>query len=130
MSQMLLSFRVPRDISPDSKGYPKMAAFTTNVEFGTWADSGKNCLRSPTQSRQDTYLQHYAEEYKVPCSTTLVATLDDALEMLEDGAEREGGERFVPLFSLETALFSSLVSSSNQSWQSSRRGSLTLYFPS
>lgn len=94
----VIMFWVPRDISPDSKGNPKMAAFTTNVEFGAWVDSGKIVWGAPPKSDKNTYLQHYAEEYKVPCSTTLAATLDDALEMLEDGAEREGGERFVPFF--------------------------------
>jgi 8-oxo-dGTP pyrophosphatase MutT (NUDIX family) len=89
---------VPRDLEPDSKGYPKMAAFTTNVEFGTWQSSGKIVFGAPPKATKNGYLKHYAEAYNVPVSESLVATLDDALEMLEDGAEREGGERFVPLF--------------------------------
>ena len=91
-------FWVPRDLEPDSKGYPKMAAFTTNVEFGTWQSSGKIVFGAPPKATKNGYLKHYAEEYNVPVSESLVATLDDALDMLEDGAEREGGERFVPLF--------------------------------
>lgn len=91
-------FWVPRDIEPDSKGYPKMAAFTTNVEFGTWQSSGKIVFGAPPKATKNGYLKYYAEKYNVPMSETLADTLDDAMEMLGDGAEREGGERYVPLF--------------------------------
>lgn len=91
-------FWVPRDLEPDSKGYPKMAAFTTNVEFGTWADSGKIVFGAPPKATKNGYLKHYAEKFKAPVAETLVETLDDAMAMLGEGAEREGGERFVPLF--------------------------------
>src|SRR5271157_4423816 len=56
-------FWVPRDISADSKGYPKMPAFTTNVEFGAWADSGKVVLGCPENAEKMGYLKHYAEEF-------------------------------------------------------------------
>jgi len=91
-------FWVPRDIEPDSKGYPKMAAFTTNVEFGTWQSSGKIVFGAPPRATKNGYLKHYAEKYNVPISETLADTLDDAMEMLGEGAERSGGERYVPLF--------------------------------
>ena len=91
-------FWVPRDLELDSKGYPKMAAFTTNVEFGFWADSGKIVFGAPPQAAKNGYLKHYCEQYKVPMSDSLEATLASAMEMLGDGAERSGGERCVPLF--------------------------------
>lgn len=91
-------FWVPRDLEPDSKGYPKMAAFTTNVEFGTWQASGKIVFGAPPKATKNGYLKYYADKYNVPMSETLVDTLDDAMEMLGEGAEREGGERYVPLF--------------------------------
>jgi len=91
-------FWVPRDLEPDSKGYPKMAAFTTNVEFGTWQSSGKIVFGAPPDATKNGYLKHYAEKYSVPVAESLVETLDDAMGMVEDGAERSGGERYVPLF--------------------------------
>jgi 8-oxo-dGTP pyrophosphatase MutT (NUDIX family) len=91
-------FWVPRDLTPDSKGYPKMAAFTTNVEFGTWADSGKIVYGAPPKATKNGYLKHYAEKYNAPVAESLVETLDNAMEMVKDGAKREGGERYVPLF--------------------------------
>jgi 8-oxo-dGTP pyrophosphatase MutT (NUDIX family) len=90
-------FWVPRDIEPDSKGYPKMAAFTTNVEFGVWQTSGKVVFGAPDKATKNGYLKYYADKYNVPVSESLVETLDNAMEMLDDGAEREGGERYVPL---------------------------------
>ena len=84
--------------NPDSKGYPKMAAFTTNVEFGTWQSSGKIVFGAPPKAVKNEYLKNYAEKYNVPIAESLVETLDNAMEMVEDGAERTGGERYVPLF--------------------------------
>lgn len=100
-------FWVPRDITPDSKGYPKMAALTTNVEFGTWQDSGKIVFGAPPKATKNGYLKHYANKYNVPMADTLVETLDDAMAMLGEGAKREGGERYVPLFIWEQDSFQS-----------------------
>jgi 8-oxo-dGTP pyrophosphatase MutT (NUDIX family) len=91
-------FWVPRNISHDSKGYPKMPAFTTNVEWGFWQDSGKVVLGAPEDAEKMGYLKHYADEYNVSFSDTLTGTLQDAMSKLGEGAERKGGERYVPLF--------------------------------
>lgn len=91
-------FWVPRDLSLDSNDFPKMAAFTTNVEFGTWQDSGKIVFGAPEDAEKVSYLKYYCEKYNVPLSETLADCIDDAMEMVKDGAEREGGERYVPLF--------------------------------
>lgn len=100
-------FWVPRDLEPDSKGYPKMAAFTTNVEFGAWADSGKIVFGAPPKATKNGYLKHYCEKYNVPMGDTLTETLDHAMEMLGEGAERSDGEREVPLFIWKTDSFQS-----------------------
>jgi 8-oxo-dGTP pyrophosphatase MutT (NUDIX family) len=91
-------FWVPRDLELDSKDFPKMAAFTTNVEFGAWADSGKIVFGAPPKAPKNDYLKHYSEQYNAPVAETLTATLDNAMAMVEKGAERTGGERYIPLF--------------------------------
>lgn len=91
-------FWVPRDISPDSTGFPKMPAFTTNIEWGTWADSGKVVLGAPEDAEKMMYLKHYADEFRVPFTETLTETLKNAMDRVGEGVERSGGERYVPLF--------------------------------
>ena len=98
-------FWVPRDLTPDSKGFPKMAAFTTNVEWGAWADSGKAVFGCPEDAEKVTYLKYYADKYKIPVGETLTETLDLALDKLGNGAERSGGERYVPLHVWNTDSF-------------------------
>jgi 8-oxo-dGTP pyrophosphatase MutT (NUDIX family) len=107
-------FWVPRDLEPDSKGYPKMAAFTTNVEFGTWQSSGKIVYGAPPAATKNGYLKHYAEQYNAPVADSLEGTLQNALDKLGDGAERSGGERFIPLFIWKQKSF--------QSWYQAQTG--------
>lgn len=100
-------FWVPRDLTPDSTGFPKLAAFTTNVEWGTWADSGKVIFGAPENADKVTYLKYYADKFKVPIGETLTETLEHAIELLGAGALRTEGERFVPLFIWKTDSFQS-----------------------
>jgi 8-oxo-dGTP pyrophosphatase MutT (NUDIX family) len=100
-------FWVPRDLSLDSKDFPKMAAFTTNVEWGVWADSGKVVFGCPEDAEKVSYLKHYADKYNVPTGGTLTETLDNAINYLGGGEERSGGERYVPLFIWKTDSFQS-----------------------
>lgn len=100
-------FWIPRDLSLNEDGQIKLPAFTTNVEWGSWCDSGKVVFGAPKDAEKNTYLKHYAEKYNVPIGDTLTETLDNAIEMLGDGAEREGGARYVPLFIWQTDSFQS-----------------------
>jgi len=100
-------FWVPRDLTLDSKEFPKMAAFTTNVEWGVWADSGKVVFGCPEGAEKVSYLKHYAEKYNVPTGGTLTETLNNAINYLGGGEERSGGERYVPLFIWKTDSFQS-----------------------
>ena len=100
-------FYVPRDISTDKKGNLKLPAFTTNVEFGAWASSGKIVFGNPKGSDKNNYLQFYADKFKVPSADTLTETLDNAMEMLGEGSKRSGGERYVPLLVWNTDAFQS-----------------------
>lgn len=100
-------FWVPRDLTLDSTDFPKMAAFTTNVEWGTWASSGKVVFGAPEDADKVSYLKHYAEKYNVPIGQTLTETLEHAMNMVSDGAERSEGEREVPLYIWNTDSFQS-----------------------
>lgn len=109
----IVLFWVPRDLTLDSTGYPKMAAFTTNVEFGFWADTGKVVFGAPHKAPKNGYLKHYCEKFKIPMADTLTETLELAMEKLGDGAERSDGEREVPLQVWNTESF--------QSWYKSQK---------
>lgn len=91
-------FWVPRDLSHDTNDYPKMAALTTNVEWGAWNDSGKVVLGAPPDADRIGYLKYYAKKYNVPVADTLTTTLRNAIELIGDGAERVDGGRFVPMY--------------------------------
>jgi 8-oxo-dGTP pyrophosphatase MutT (NUDIX family) len=83
-------FWVPRSL-------PNMPGFTTNDEWGYWKTSGKVVFGAPVDAEKIRYQAHYADKLKVPMADTLARTLMDAIEMVGDGAEREGGECDVPL---------------------------------
>ena len=109
-------FWVPRDLSLDSKGDMKLPAFTTNVEWGAWNDSGKVVFGCPTdlKTSKNKYLKYYADYYKVDGGFSLTETLDAALEMIGEGASRKDGERFVPLFIWNTDAFQSWYSAQTE----------------
>jgi 8-oxo-dGTP pyrophosphatase MutT (NUDIX family) len=102
-------FWVPRDVSLDKNDQLKLPAFTTNVEWGAWADSGKVVFGCPPdlKERKNKYLKYYADFYNVEGGTTLTETLDAALDMLGEGDGRTEGERYVPLFIWKTPSFQS-----------------------
>ncbi len=60
-----------------------MPAFTTNVEFGIWLNSGKMVFGAPPEAPKNTYLRWHAERAGLSSSTTLPDTVDAALELLE-----------------------------------------------
>ncbi len=107
-------FWVPRDLSLDKNNNPKLGAFTTNVEWGAWADSGKVVFGCPPNVKEakNTYLKYYADFYKAYGGDSLISTINTALDKVKNGAYREGGERFVPLYIWNTPSF--------QSWHSSQ----------
>lgn len=93
----IVLFWVPRDISTLPNGESKLPGFTTNVEFGYWANSGKAVLGNPPKAPDTRYLKFMADKFHAPTSLTLEDTIDKAIRMIGDGALRHGGEREVPL---------------------------------
>jgi len=102
----VILFWVPRDLTT-------MPAFTTNIEWGAWYDSGKVVFGAPAAAPKNEYLLHLAETQGVPIADTLAGAADAALAMVGDGARREGGERSVPLLVWRTDSF--------QTWYGAQR---------
>ncbi|MBI4142827.1 NUDIX hydrolase [Candidatus Uhrbacteria bacterium] len=106
-------FWVPRDLTvtrsilsgesvEDALCFP---AFTTNIEFGRWEDSGKVVLGFPPNAPNTRYLGAYADRYRIPRADTLRDTIAHALAVVGDGADRTGGECTVPLHIWRTESF-------------------------
>lgn len=105
-------FWVPRDMET-------MPALTTNVEFGTFYKSGKVVLAYPEKAPSMDYLATlYEQEYQEKPCHTLKEAAKRVVEMTQEGAEREGGERFVPLLVWNTQQFQgwydSLINAGNR----------------
>lgn len=93
----LIAFWVPRDPTGSMFGTP-MAAFTTNIEWGRWYESGKVVWGAPDWAKHTKYPEYYAAKFGMTVHRTLEETLKDAVTRIGDGAEREGGEATVPLY--------------------------------
>ena len=86
----VIVFWVPRDLE-------KLPGFTTNVEFGTYHDTGRVIFGAPEGAPGTRYLQSMAVDVAMPICHDLRATLAAAVAFIGDGATRTGGERDVPL---------------------------------
>lgn len=99
-------FWVPRDLRT-------MPAFTTNVEFGRYVQSGKVILGRPDGAPKTRYLDWLGEKNDVPIFETLKATLAEATK--DKGSLRVAGERWVPLDLWRTPGFQAWYQSLQQS---------------
>jgi 8-oxo-dGTP pyrophosphatase MutT (NUDIX family) len=91
-------FWIPRELA-------QLPGFTTNVEFGYWARSGKCILGAPPGAPKLTYLDALAARLGIARVDSLAAGVDRALAALGDGADRRGGECQVPLDIFRTRSF-------------------------
>ena len=81
---------VPRDLET-------MPAFTTNVEFGEFLNSGKIAYGRPVDAPKTRYLDAlYLKRGRAPCGTIQELAIA-AVNRIGDGAARSEGERAVPL---------------------------------
>lgn len=100
-------FWVPRDLE-------QLPAFTTNIEFGAWCNSGKIVFGAPDSAPKNDYIKYYCNKYNVPLSNDLNQTLDNAISKTQNYTSRTDGERFVPLFIWNSTHFQSWYSAQKQ----------------
>lgn len=91
-------FWIPRDLK-------HMPAFTTNIEWGRWENSGKLVLGYPKEAEKMSYIDLYARKEKISIFETLPDTLQAAINMVGEGVARSAGDRFIPLFIWNTPHF-------------------------
>lgn len=101
-------FWVPRKIE-------NMPAFTTNIEWGRWESSGKIVLGYPKYADKMSYMDYYANKLGIKISSSLEDTLKAALYFVDEGDDRVGGERFVPLYIWNTPQFKTWYNSQVES---------------
>ena len=95
-----IAFWVPRDLRT-------MPAFTTNVEFGRYCQSGKAILGVPDGAPKTRYLEWLAGDTEVPVYHDLRKTLERAIKGWGGGDIRKDGERGIPKDIWETSMFQS-----------------------
>ena len=88
MSDCIL-FWVPRDLQT-------LPGFTTNVEFGLYADSGKVVFGAPENTPATSYLKFVCKKLSIPYLNSLEETVAQAISSIGNGALRTGGERNIP----------------------------------
>jgi hypothetical protein len=71
----VILFWVPRDLHLDKEGDLKMPAFTTNVEFGLAAKSGRVVLGYPIGTDKMPYLHSIARRFHIPVYNDLRDTI-------------------------------------------------------
>ncbi len=75
-----IAFWIPRHIQ-------KLPGFTTNVEFGLFARSGKIVLGYPPEAQKMKYLHRVAERFDVPILQTLGQTLYSLIRLADEKAK-------------------------------------------
>eukprot|EP01112_Ceratiomyxa_fruticulosa_P014381 TRINITY_DN4111_c0_g3_i1.p1 TRINITY_DN4111_c0_g3~~TRINITY_DN4111_c0_g3_i1.p1 ORF type:complete len:392 (-),score=76.88 TRINITY_DN4111_c0_g3_i1:97-1272(-) len=84
-----------------------MQGLTTNDEWGRWKESGKVVLGYPIEAQRCSYQGFYAEKLNIKKFSTLEETLNEAVNIIGEGAERKNGEATIPLHIWTTESFQS-----------------------
>lgn len=92
----VIVFWVPRQIDRQREDLG-MPGLTTNFELGEDLHSGRVVYGRPSDAQKCRYLDDRVEEAGLPVHTDLRETLETALRLLGEGAERVGTETQVPL---------------------------------
>lgn len=91
-------FWVPRDLET-------LPGFTTNVEFGRFATSGKVIFGRPENAPKTRYLDWLSGLEDISVYGTLKGTLRASIRGWEDMPFRSDGERYVPVAVFQTPMF-------------------------
>lgn len=102
----LIVFWVPRVID-HTKADLGMPALTTNFEMGEDLASGKVLYGRPAHAVKCSYLDQRARSHGLQVHSTLTSLLAQAVDILGDGATRQGGEAQVPLRIWRSPMFQS-----------------------
>src|SRR5262249_10955984 len=90
-----------------------MPGFTTNVEFGLFASSGRAVFGAPHDAEKVRYLIELAKKRDVRVCDSLEELVLTAIQKVGDGARRSGGECCVPAMIFNSPAF--------RSWYASQR---------
>lgn len=74
-----------------------LLGLTTNTEVGIWFSSGKSVLCTEPNSDNIRYQEALAKSNNVPLYHELYNSFLDIIKKQGDGANRKGGERYIPL---------------------------------
>ena len=67
-------FWIPREMET-------MPGLITNIEWGTWHQSGKVVVRFPLEAERMRYIKYYADKFNIPYSHLLPNTVVHAVDM-------------------------------------------------
>lgn len=104
----IILFYIPRDLTLGKNGKPKMPAFTTNIEFGLYANSNRLIVAIPEDKMKvssNNYIKSCCKEKNIPFFNSLTEAFDKAIEVLDGGAIRKGAETMIPLNIWKTESF-------------------------
>jgi len=73
-----------------------LPGFTTNIEFGAWANSGKIVVGIPPEAAKCGYIRHVCKERGIACHAALEGALEKAVAEIGEGAAREGWQAHIP----------------------------------